>query len=97
MILNNFSKIIKKSKTKKYVKVLALWLKKHISRPAKNQTDKIIQSECWYAENKYGDFLIIPKSETGRNLTKSLYNYIKSVENVDVSRFLHEHNKKNKN
>lgn len=97
MILNNFSKIIKKSKTKKYVKVLALWLKKHISRPAKNKTDKVIQAECWYAENKFGDFLIIPKSETGRNLTKSLYNYIKSVENVDVSRFLHEHNKKNNN
>ena len=96
MILNNFSKVLKRAKTKKYVKVLTLWLKKHISRPAKNKIDKVIQTECWYAENKLGDFLIIPKSQTGRNMTQTLYNYIQGVENVDVSRFLHEHKKKSK-
>lgn len=97
MILNEFSKLLKKSKTKKYVSLAAKWLKKKISRPAKNNIDKIIQKECWFAKNNKGDFLIIPKSETGRNLTQSLYNYIESVENVDVSRFLHEHKKNNKN
>jgi len=94
MILESFSKIIKRTNSKKYVKLLTLWLKKRISNPAKTKTDRIIQSECWYAKNRRGDFLIIPKSQTGRNLTQSLYNYIQSVENVDVSRFLHEHKKK---
>lgn len=93
MILENFSKIIKKTKTKKYIKLLTIWLKKRISKPAKTKIDKIIQKECWYAQNKKGDFLIIPKSQTGRNLTLSLFNYIKSVENLDISRFLHENKK----
>jgi len=97
MILNEFSKILRKSKTKKYVSLLTLWLKKRISRPAKTKVDKIIQNECWYAKNKNGDFLIIPKSQTGRNLTLALYNYVQSVENVDVSRFLHENSKKKNN
>lgn len=96
MILTEFSKLIKKTKTKKYVSLAAKWLKKKISRPAKTNTYKIIQSECWFAKNNNGDFLIIPKSETGRNLTQSLYNYIESLENVDVSRFLHEHQKNKK-
>ena len=94
MILTNFSKILKRTKTKKYVSLLTLWMKKRISRPAKTKVDKIIQSECWYAKNNNGDFLIIPKSQTGQNLTQALYNYIQSVENVDVARFLHENKKK---
>ena len=94
MILSKFSKVLRKSKTKKYVSLLSLWLKKRISKPAKTTTDKIIQKECWFAKNKKGDFIIIPKSETGRNLTLSLYNYIQSVENVDISRFLHENKNK---
>lgn len=97
MILTNFSKVLKKTKTKKYITLLSLWLKKRISKPAKTKTDKIIQKECWYAKNNNGDFIIIPKSETGRNLTLSLYNYIQSVENVDLSRFLHENNSKKYN
>lgn len=94
MILNSFSKVLKKTKSKKYLVLLVKWLKNRISKPAKSKVDKIIQKECWYAKNKNGDFLIIPKSETGRNLTKSLYNYILSIEHIDVSRFLHENNKK---
>lgn len=94
MILTNFSKILKRTKTKKYVSLLTLWMKKRISRPAKTKVDKIIQNECWYAKNNNGDFLIIPKSQTGQNLTQALYNYIQSVENVDVARFLHENKKK---
>lgn len=93
MILESFSKILKRTNSKKYVKLLTLWLKKRISKPAKTKVDRIIQSECWFAKNKYGDFIIIPKSQTGRNLTQSLYNYVKSVENVDVSRFLHNNKK----
>lgn len=96
MILSEFSKILKRIKTKKYVSLLTLWLKKRISTPAKTKIDKIIQSECWYAKNNNGDFLIIPKSQTGRNLTQSLYNYIQSVENVDVSRFRHQNTMKKK-
>ena len=57
MILTNFSKILKRTKTKKYVSLLTLWMKKRISRPAKTKVDKIIQSECWYAKNNNGDFL----------------------------------------
>ncbi len=94
MILNSFSKFLRKTKTKKYIRIASLWLKKRISTPAKTKIDKIIQSECYFAKNKKGDFLIIPKSETGRNLTQALYNYIESVENVDISRFLHEHQNK---
>ena len=97
MILNEFSKILRRSKTRKYVSLLTVWLKKRISRPAKTKIDKIIQNECWYAKNKNGDFLIIPKSQTGRNLTQALYNYILSIENLDVSRFLHENSKKKNN
>lgn len=94
MILTAFSKILRRIRTKKYISLLTLWLKKRISNPAKNKVDRIIQSECWYAKNNCGDFLIIPKSQSGRNLTQALYNYVLSVENVDVSRFLHNNKTK---
>lgn len=93
MILTSFSKLVKKTKTKKYISLLSVWLKKRISKPAKSNIDKIIQKECFFGINKCGDFIIIPKTETGRKMTKSLLSYVESLENQDISRFLHEQKK----
>ncbi len=69
-------------------KVLCQWIHVVINKNPKNHVDKIVHKEIMLAENKYGDFLIVGKSESGRVLVNALYNYALSYENFLMSRWL---------
>lgn len=94
MILNEFSKYIQ-SKNEDITsgkttgtKILCDWIKIVINKNPKNHVDKIVHKEIMLAENKSGDFLIVGKSESGRTLVNTLYNYALSYEHYIMSKWL---------
>lgn len=89
MIIKEFSDFLKENKEKPPVSLLFFWLKTKIETPAKNNVEKIIQKEIYIAKNKAGDFLLIGKSPSGRNLIKSLYNFALSFEQQELARWIH--------
>ena len=86
MILQYFSDFIKTENKEPTLGVLFEWLKERISTPAACHEDKIIQAELFWGINARGDYCLIGKSETGRNLIKSLYNFILSFEHLEDAR-----------
>ena len=89
MILEYFSRYLKRTKKPATVETLALWLAGKIEKPARSHADKVIQAEIYIAKNKAGEIMLIGKSPTGRNLLQSLYNYVLSCENLEESRMKH--------
>lgn len=89
MILKEFSEYLQANQDQSSVKLLYKWLKKKLEVLPKTNVDKIIKTELYSAENGYGDFLIIAKRESGRNLMKSLYNFALSFEHQKVARDIH--------
>ena len=94
MILQKFSKFLQ-SKNEEIIsgkttatKLLCEWIRFVINKNPKNNVDKIVHKEILLAENKSGDFLIIGKSESGRVLTKALYNFALSYENYIMQKWL---------
>lgn len=94
MILQEFSTYLKQFSDEitqnkiTATKVLCQWIHVVINKNPKNHVDKIVHKEIMLAENKYGDFLIVGKSESGRVLVNALYNYALSYENFLMSRWL---------
>lgn len=86
MILNAFSTFLKDNNHEiingntTAIKLLCKWIRMVIAQNPKNNVDKIVQTEITLAENEYGDFLIVGKSESGRILVNALYNYAMSYE-----------------
>lgn len=89
MILKEFSEYLQANPDKSSVKLLYKWLKEKLEVLPVSNVDKIIKTELYSAENEYGDFLIIAKRESGRNLMKSLYNFALSFEHQKVARDVH--------
>ncbi len=92
MILKYFSKYLTENNLQASLPILFFWLKLKIETPAACHEDKIIQSEIYLGKNRRADFCLIGKSTTGRNLIKSLYNYVLGCGNLQTSR--DKHNKK---
>ena len=92
MILKEFSEYLQANQDKSSVKLLYKWLKEKLEVLPVTNVDKVIKSELYTAENAYGDFLIIAKRESGRNLMKSLYNFALSFEHQKVARDVHNSN-----
>ena len=90
MILKEFSKYLKENKEKNSVVLLNKWLIERLEKPSLNKADIVIKTELYYAKNKEGKTLIIAKSETGRTLIKSLYNFSLSFEQYKLAKFLHD-------
>lgn len=94
MILREFSKYLQErnediiSNKTTTTKLLCDWVKFVIYKNPKNHIDKIVHKEIMLAENKSGDFLIVGKSESGRVLVKSLYNFALSYEHYIMSKWL---------
>ncbi len=86
MILSEFSKYIQTKDeeiiTNKStgVNILTEWIRTIMSKNPKTNVEKIIHSEITLAQNKYNEFLIVGKSESGRVLINALYNYALSYE-----------------
>jgi len=90
MILKEFSEYLQQNIDKSSVALLNDWIKEKIENPAKTNIDKILQAEIYIAKNKFGDCLLIGKSESGRRLIKVLYNFALSFEQQKLARFLHD-------
>ena len=57
-----------------------------MSKKPKTKVEKIIHTEITLAKNKYNEFLIIGKSESGRVLINALYNYALSYEHYVLAK-----------
>jgi len=88
MILEEFSKFLNLN-NEKPVEVLTFWLVKKLGSQKQDRITQAIQKELYFAKNKYGNFMIMGKSPSGRRLLKTLYNYAVGYENQNTSRFIH--------
>ncbi len=85
MILGEFSKFLQEHneeiiKNKTTLSLLTAWILSILEKPAQTNVEKIIHQEIDFYQNKAGDFFLVAKSESGRKLTKALYNYALSYE-----------------
>ncbi len=92
MILSEFSKYIQTKNSEiinnksTAVNILSEWIQLIMSKNPKTNVEKIIHSELTLAKNKYNEFLIIGKSESGRVLMNALYNYALSYEHYILAK-----------
>jgi len=95
MILSEFSKFLQ-SKDEEIIEkksctfLLGLWVKSILERKPKTNVEKIIHAEITLAESKAGDYLLIAKSDSGRTLTQSLYNFALSYEHHMLKQWLED-------
>jgi len=93
MILSEFSKFLQ-SKEQEIIEknsctsLLGIWIKSVLEKHPKTHVEKIIHKEITLAENKVGDYLLVAKSESGRTLTNSLYNFAMSYEQHMLRKWL---------
>ena len=93
LILSEFSKFLQ-SKEQEIIEknsctsLLGIWVKSVLERHPKTHVEKIIHKEITLAENKVGDYLLVAKSESGRTLTNSLYNFAMSYEQHMLRKWL---------
>lgn len=97
MILEEFAKFLQSKEQeiiekKSCTSLLAQWVKSVLERKPKTNVDKIIHTEIAIAKNKVGDYLLVAKSESGRALTNSLYNFALSYEQHVLKKWLQDKN-----
>ena len=97
MILSEFSKFLQTKEQEIIEKqsctnLLGICVKSVLERKPKNNVEKIIHKEITLAKNKVGDYLLIAKSESGRALTNSLYNFALSFEHHKLKQWLEDKN-----
>lgn len=85
MILNQFAKFLQENndeiiKNKTILSLLTAWVLSILENPAKTNIEKIIHQEIDFYQNKNGDFFLVAKSESGRKLIQTLYNFALSYE-----------------
>lgn len=91
MILKAFSEYLHKINSDvPAVVVLSKWLREKLSKNAEDNIERVIQKEIGILKNKRGLFLIFTRSESGRKLLESLYEFALSYDNHKFSRWLHE-------
>lgn len=95
MILAEFAKFLQDHESeivenKSTIKLLTVWIRDILSKEPQNNVEKIIHTEISLGENKAGDFILIAKSESGRVLTKSLYNFALSFEQHVLNKWIQD-------
>lgn len=91
MILKAFSEELHNIKADiPAVIVLSRWLREKILKTPQNNIDRVIQKEMGLLKNKRGLFLLMAKSESGRILLDSLYEFALSYDNHKFSKWLHK-------
>ena len=93
MILSEFSKVLQDHeqdivKGKSSLDFLMEWIKNILSKRPKTNVEKIIHTEIALCENKTGDFLLVAKSDSGRVLTKTLYEFCESFDRHVMRKWL---------
>lgn len=97
MILTEFSKFLQENEQeivekKSCISLLGHWIKAVLEKKPKTNVEKIIHAEISLATNKAGDYLLVAKSESGRTLTNSLYNFALSYEQHVLKKWLQDKN-----
>ena len=95
MILTEFSKTLQQRESDiingtSVLELLVEWIKEILSRKPKTQVEKIIHAEIALCQNKLGDFFLVAKSQSGRVLTNSLYEFSKSFDRHVLRKWLHD-------
>lgn len=93
MILTAFSKFLQENKAKiieqkSCTSLLFQWVKEILDKSPVSNVEKVIHAEIALAKNRVGDYLLIAKSESGRTLTNSLYNFALSYEHYLLNQWL---------
>ncbi len=92
MILSEFAKYIQNrdddiiTNKATAVNILTEWIQLVMSTTPETNISKIVHSEITLAQNKYNEFLIVGKSESGRVLINALYNYALSYEHFVLAK-----------
>jgi len=90
MILKAFSDYIKTFDVEiPTIVLLNRWLRELLSKTPENNVEKIIHNEIGLLMNKRGVFLIIGKTNGGRMLMESLYEYALSYDQHKFSKWVH--------
>ena len=96
MILAEFAKFLQENeeeiinKNKSCTSLLGLWIKSVLEKKPISNIEKIICTEISLAKNKVGDYFLVAKSESGRALTNSLYNFALSYEQHVLKKWLED-------
>lgn len=90
MILKAFAEYIQKFNTDvPSVILLSRWLKEKALKTPEDNIDRVIQKEITLLKNKRGFYLVMGKSDSGRVLLESLYEYALCYDNHKFSKWLH--------
>ena len=91
MILKAFSEYIREFNSDiPTTMLLWRWLKDKLSKKPENNVENIIHEEIILLKNKYGHFMLVGKSGSGRVLLESLYNFALSFEQQKFTRWIHK-------
>jgi len=95
MILSQFAKFLQENddeiiQNKTTLSLLTAWVLSILEKPASTNIEKIIHQEIDFYQNKNGDFFLVAKSESGRKLTQSLYNFALSYEQHLMRKWLED-------
>lgn len=84
MLISEFAQYLQTNKAihcKPGIVALAHWLRLKLESPCVNNIDKILHKEIYLATNNLGCFFFIAKSDSGRVLLNSLYNFCEYYDN----------------
>ena len=91
MILKAFSQHLHKINAEvPAVIFLSKWLRENISKKPENNVEKILNRELSLFKNKRGFFMITARSDSGRQLLESLYEFALSYDSHKFNRWLHK-------
>ncbi|MDD3237182.1 MAG: hypothetical protein PHV37_03715 [Candidatus Gastranaerophilales bacterium] len=89
MILKEFAEYLQNNIEDSSVYLLNKWIKDILETPPQSKVEQVIHAEIYIAKNKYNDTLLIGKSDSGRKLIDTLYNFALSFEQQKLARWLH--------
>ena len=91
MIIKEFSKYVQNFNADiPAVILLSRWMRERISKTPKNNVDRVLHKEVALLRNKRGFFLMFGRSDSGRKLLESLYEYALSYDNYKFSKWVHK-------
>jgi hypothetical protein len=91
MIIKAFSDYIKIFNTEiPAVIILSTWLREKLSKTPENNVERIIHNEIGSITNSKGVFLLIGKTQSGKILLESLYEFALSYEHHKFNKWIHE-------
>ena len=91
MILKEFAKYIQDFNVEvPAVILLSRWIREKIAKHPEDNVDRVVQKEIALLKNKRGLFLLLGRSDSGRRLLESLYEYALSYDNHKFSKWVHK-------